>query len=75
MFSFALVRGQLSEGAVCVAVGEIHGAEQARPGAGKLGLDGGHLLGVWGVHGEKKGEKEWGGVRSVIRYSSVAVCW
>lgn len=58
MFSFALVRGQLSTGAVCVAEGEIRGAKQARAGAGNLGLDGGHLLGVWGVYREKKGEEE-----------------
>lgn len=54
MFSFALVRGQLSTRAVCVAAGEIHVVEQAGAGAGNSGLDGRHLLGVWGVHGEKE---------------------
>lgn len=49
-----------------MAVGEIRGAEQARASAGNLGLDRGHLLGVWGVHGEKKVEKEWGGGHSEL---------
>lgn len=66
MFSFALVRGQLSARAVCVAVGEICGVGQARAGAGNLGLDGGHVLGVWGFHGERKGEKDSGGVGSEL---------
>lgn len=32
-----------------MAVGEICGVGQARAGAGNLGLDGGHVLGVWGL--------------------------
>lgn len=63
MFSFSLVRGQLSARAVCVAVGEIRGA--------------GLVLETWGwteaicwvsrgVHREKKEEKEWGCFRSEL---------
>lgn len=34
-------------------------AEQARAVVGNLGLDGGHLLGVWGrIKTEKEGERE-----------------
>lgn len=41
-------------------------------GAGNLGLDGGHLLGVWGIHGEEeKGEKEWA---CMCGSSSVYMC-
>lgn len=74
VFSFVLVRGQLSSRSVCVAVGGLHAAEQARAGAGNLDLDRGHLLGVWGVYREKKGEKEQGGVHleslDILLYTS-----
>lgn len=49
-----------------MAVGEICGVGRARAGAGNLGLDGGHVLGVWGFHGERKGEKDSGGVGSEL---------
>lgn len=42
--------------------------EQGRPGPvlETWALDGGHVLGVWGFHGERKGEKESGGVGSEL---------
>lgn len=58
-----------------MAEGELRGAEQARAGAGNLDLDRGHLLGVWGVYGEKKGRERtgWCSLR-VTGYSVVYMC-
>lgn len=62
MFSFALVRGQLSARAVCVAVGEIHGAGTGqgrcwKPGAGRrpfAGLSGVSAARIKGRERERK---------------------
>lgn len=52
------------------------GDSWSRAGAGNLGLDGGHLLGVWGCpQGEERGERVGLFSLGVIRYSSVYICW
>lgn len=73
-FHFPGTRPAVDQRCLCVAVGEIHGAEKAS--AGNLGLDRDHLLGVWGVHREKKRGKRvgWCSFR-VSRYSSMYVCF
>lgn len=76
VFSFSLVRGQLSAGAVCVAVREIFffrgvGLLLETQGLGRRPFA--WCLGV--STAESKGEKECGCILSVIGYYSAYICW
>lgn len=62
VFIFPGTRPAVGQSCVCGSGGN----SWSGAGAGNLGLDGGHLLGVWGVRREKKGEKESGCVCSQL---------
>lgn len=66
VFSFSLVRGQLSAGAVCVAVREIFFFVEWGCCWKLRDLDGGHLLGVSGCP-QQRGK----GRKSVVVFSQL----